>query len=92
MRIEDERKWTGSLLLRVLAGDVSAEEAIRTIEERCAKDESIIRALHMLCHYHSDSDIRERDTAYGSLQRTAMEAMADRLLQGLPLTREHGYW
>ncbi len=94
--VASARQQTAAILYSVIDGQCSANNTIddirRLTSEPTINDDSIARASHALVHYSTDDDIRQNDQSYADLQIKAMRAMADQLAQGLPLTKEQGYW
>ena len=90
--IEKTRRYIAGLIMEVLNGTITPEEAIEQCGRIYLGDKSATQAVHALYHYRDDADLRARDVEYGERQTRALAAMAQTLAEGLPLTKHHGYW
>jgi len=89
-RIIDARREVASILYKVINNETSAREAIDNYFNKLSSiDDSVDCALHALHHYCDDEDIRKKDKKYAELQCSDLKSMADKLSQGLPISKEH---
>lgn len=70
------RLEVAELLCKVLAGSVSADDALAAwpaVDQ--GEDKLIRRAWHSLYHYSVDDDIRAKDESYAIYQRTKLQEL-----------------
>jgi hypothetical protein len=64
----------------VLAGDLSASEAVQAVEELAnTHDADVDDAYHALIHFREDEDIRSEDSGYGHRQSQWLARHAQKL-------------
>lgn len=90
------RQKLAHLVYQVLDERISPDEAIiaanAIVNETGSKDESVIHAIHALHHYRDDCDIRKKDISYAKLQINGLKAIAEKLAEGLPLSKDENYY
>ncbi|MBN1786985.1 MAG: hypothetical protein JW806_01170 [Sedimentisphaerales bacterium] len=62
------RKLCAELLQKVLAGEITPQDAIQKWPTCESEDRDLEVALHQLYHYRDDDDIRAKDLRYKKLQ------------------------
>ena len=80
------RKRVSDLIMKVLAGKISIQEAVKKFPPD-TNDESIECVLHALLHFEADEDFRKNDPVYAQEQVDHLENMANLLKndESLPL-------